>query len=161
MESNRILAMTPPWAQGNQQKILCTTEPWAPDTGHFMTVGWVDDSPSSQRDPIDPAFVDRLAELLETWESLMAILCVDHCGQCDNNSRTMRYKGKQINITTGRLVVPGENRCYIAPPMILHSIVAHGYVPPREFCDAVMRCPPRGTPEYRAAVQRFWPTSIR
>jgi len=141
--------------------LLCTTPPWTRDGNNVVLIGWEDVDDSAQRGPIDPAFVDRLADLLATTEGFLGVLCVDNCAQCDAPIlEPIYHNNKKIPISTGRLVVPAADRCYVTPAMILHSIMVHGYVPPQEFCEAVMHCPPRRTPEYRASVQRFWPSPI-
>ena len=57
-----------------------------------------------------------------------------------------------VAVTGHRDLVPGEQRVYVAPELVLHYMNAHGYQPPEEFCTAVMRCPRMGTPEYRQAL---------
>jgi len=39
------------------------------------------------------------------------------------------------------LFVPGEQRVYVAPELILHCLNVHGYRPPDVVCDAVRSCP--------------------
>jgi hypothetical protein len=38
------------------------------------------------------------------------------------------------------------------PSLAAHYILAHGYAPPQEFCDAVLRCPPMRSPAYFQAI---------
>lgn len=56
---------------------------------------------------------------------------------------------------TGGFAVPGEKVLYVVPKLISHYVEAHGYCPPREFIDAVLRCPPFSSAEYVAAVSCF------
>jgi hypothetical protein len=44
--------------------------------------------------------------------------------------------------------------------MIAHYILTHHYAPPQEFCDAVLRCPPMGSPEYFEAIIKNGPPSF-
>jgi hypothetical protein len=55
---------------------------------------------------------------------------------------------------TVNLFVPGRKSVIVAPVLIEHYIDAHGYMPPAEFCEAVLECPPMGTDEYFAALWR-------
>jgi hypothetical protein len=50
------------------------------------------------------------------------------------------------------LWVPGNGVVYVAPIGIPHYVAAHGYRPPTEFIEAVMRCPEYGSTAYEAAL---------
>jgi hypothetical protein len=50
------------------------------------------------------------------------------------------------------LWVPGNGVVYVAPVGIPHYVAAHGYRPPTEFIEAVMRCPEYGSIPYEAAL---------
>jgi len=52
------------------------------------------------------------------------------------------------------LFVPGAGHVYVAPELILHYIDEHQYQPPRNFCDAVLACPPMGSTEYFESLRR-------
>jgi hypothetical protein len=45
--------------------------------------------------------------------------------------------------------IPSNDVVYVCPELILHYINAHGYSPPREFCEAVLACPDIRTMEYK------------
>lgn len=47
------------------------------------------------------------------------------------------------------LFVPGNGVIYACPELIAHYVESHSYLPPKEFCQAVLECPDPGTPEYR------------
>jgi hypothetical protein len=55
---------------------------------------------------------------------------------------------------SGNIGVPAENLLYVAPEMVAHYVDLHGYLPPPEFIEAVMRCPSQGSPEYADAVSQ-------
>jgi hypothetical protein len=55
-------------------------------------------------------------------------------------------------VTQGVLWVPGEGFLWLCDRTITHAIDAHGYCPPAEFCEAVLRCPPMRSMEYLKAV---------
>ncbi len=44
---------------------------------------------------------------------------------------------------------------YVAPELIVHYIEAHGYRPPDEFIQAVLRCPPQDSPAFHKRMSRF------
>src|SRR5690242_20464181 len=49
----------------------------------------------------------------------------------------------------GNFGVPGGELLFVAPEMVVHYIEEHGYCPPAEFCDAVLRSPLPETEEYQ------------
>jgi hypothetical protein len=46
---------------------------------------------------------------------------------------------------------------FVMPRLAMHYMTAHGYCPPQEFIDAVMRCPPMGSKKFLAKVYAVWP----
>lgn len=50
------------------------------------------------------------------------------------------------------IFVPGTGVVYVAPGGIVHYVEAHSYLPPREFVEAVLRCPDCRSNEYRTAL---------
>ena len=46
------------------------------------------------------------------------------------------------------IVVPGRGVTYVAPEAIEHYVGCHRYLPPVEFCEAVLSSPPAGSQEY-------------
>src|SRR5689334_4498125 len=58
-------------------------------------------------------------------------------------------------MAAGHFGVPAQDVLYVCPEMIGHYVEAHGYLPPREFLDALLVAPVPGTEEYAAAVASF------
>jgi hypothetical protein len=50
------------------------------------------------------------------------------------------------------LFIPGDGVIYAVPVGIIHYVACHHYLPPEEFCEAVMQCPDPDTPEFFAAM---------
>jgi hypothetical protein len=65
----------------------------------------------------------------------------------------------QIKLGASNLFIPGSDQVYIAPSLLLHYIVRHGYLPPDEFCESVLRCPPVDTRTYFEAFRPALPES--
>jgi hypothetical protein len=61
----------------------------------------------------------------------------------------------------GEFAVPGDGVMYVAPYLISHYVEAHGYCPPSEFIEAVVRCPPFESAEYSEAVRFAWATVFK
>jgi len=67
---------------------------------------------------------------------------------------------QKIVVGALNLFVPSEGFLYAAPSMIAYCILSHGYAPPSEFRDAVLRCPAMGSPEYFQAIVHNGPASF-
>lgn len=53
---------------------------------------------------------------------------------------------------TINLFIPAEGFLYVCPELIIHYIKEHKYIPPNEFCKAVLRCSPMDSIEYKEAL---------
>jgi hypothetical protein len=51
------------------------------------------------------------------------------------------------------IFIPGPGVVYVAPEGIRHYISCHDYLPPPEFCAAVLASPDEGSPEYFVALR--------
>ena len=49
---------------------------------------------------------------------------------------------------SGALLFPWKDSLFIAPPMVGHYMEAHSYLPPEDFIEAVLNCPPQTSNEY-------------
>jgi hypothetical protein len=110
------------------------------EAGHEYTVG----------DPGEQVFM-RLKEFQRSsWQPV--IFMGGHvCDLC-------RYNGFYSHTN---LFIPGPDATYVAPEGIVHYVGAHGYLPPSEFCHAVIQAPGVDTPEYFEALQALgWPLSV-
>jgi hypothetical protein len=56
----------------------------------------------------------------------------------------------------GNFGVPSGELLFVAPEMIVHYIEKHGYCPPPEFIEAVLRAPLPDTEEYQLITEPFW-----
>ncbi|MCZ7685110.1 MAG: hypothetical protein M5U28_42600 [Sandaracinaceae bacterium] len=50
------------------------------------------------------------------------------------------------------LFVPAADMVFVAPSLVAHYVDAHRYAPPVEFLDAVRRCPPMSSMDYKRAL---------
>ena len=51
--------------------------------------------------------------------------------------------------------VPSGELLFVAPEMVVHYIEEHGYCPPAEFVEAVLRSPLPDTEEYQLITEPF------
>lgn len=114
--------------------------------GPLLAVGWLEpEYPYTTGDPGRDVY-RRLQEFAATpaWQPI-AFFGSHQCrlGSC-------RYGSMDSHLN---IFLPGHNVVYVAPEGILHYISCHDYLPPSEFCAAVLASPSEGSPEYFEALQ--------
>jgi hypothetical protein len=150
-------------------------------SGRLLAVGWLDDSHPFPRGPVKDHTLSRLALLVQPpwpepdqlsdddresiamgailgpWEPVFG--CGYHdCEICNDandlarRGRGIVVDGRSIKVGAFNLFVPGVGVVYLAPSLILHYIKDHEYLPPTVFLEAVDRCPPMHSSEYRQLI---------
>ena len=113
------------------------------DSARIVAVGWLERGHQYPVGQVSAEVFAKLRALLvDPWQPAAAA----GAHQCDLCLHEPEKAG------TRNLFVPGEQRIYVAPELILHYVNAHWYQPANEFCDAVLRCPPMKSTEYRRAI---------
>lgn len=71
----------------------------------------------------------------------------------DSTGRT-RTPGYRVSAASSDvdLWIPGDGLLFCCPTSITHYIDAHGFLPPDDFCQAVLRCPPMRSMQYLKAI---------
>ena len=111
----------------------------------IRAVGWLSAHHEYPRGPVPPDFEDALRKhLSDPWQRVHAG-GFHACELC----RGEPYR-ESLN-----LLIPTDTVIYIAPAMIGHTIADHDYLPPDEFIDAVLKCPPQGSPAYLERMEKF------
>ncbi|HHO50044.1 MAG TPA: hypothetical protein ENK18_04030 [Deltaproteobacteria bacterium] len=115
----------------------------------LIAVGWLEAGHPFPRARIEPALLERCAELLvHPWEPWLFLGCHD-CSLCgDPIAPQIEIAGHRVAMGRSNLLVPDGRQTFVAPSLILHYIVDHGYAPPQPFLDAVWDCPVMRTPAY-------------
>jgi hypothetical protein len=112
----------------------------------LLAVGWLESGyPYATGDP-GPEVYSRLTDFRWRLAWQPACACGGHLcrlGSCRHGSF---YSHRNI-------FVPGHDVVYVAPEGIVHYISCHDYLPPPEFCAAVLASPDEGSPEYFAALR--------
>jgi hypothetical protein len=109
----------------------------------FKAVGWLAKDKPYSRGPVNREVFDRLKTMAANmWYPPLAQSAGLH--ECD----LCLYEGRY-----GRLefFIPGQGFLYVCPVLITHYMNEHAYAPPKEFCDAVIACPPFHTLRYMKA----------
>ena len=122
-------------------------------------VGWLTAGRPYAQGEVSCEVFGKLCELLQDpWEPTH-FLGFHTCELC-----RFTYGGAAIFVTEDErqlrvpascacnLFVPGDGFLYVSPTAIAHYISAHGYRPPDEYMDAVLRCPPMRSMEYTRAI---------
>lgn len=131
----------------------CNYFPW---WEQLLAVGWLENGHAYPRGAVDEKFFAALFRLcVKPWWPPVATAGFHRCSLCrfTGGPGGMSYQGAGVSFGTGNVIVPGEERVFVAPTMILHYIDAHEYVPPKEFQEAVLKCPEMRSMAYLKAIK--------
>jgi len=107
---------------------------------HILAVGWLEIACEFPTGTTSREVFIRLTELARNpWQPFVSI-GYHECGLC-------QFSGEKSG--TANLFIPFQGKIYVCPELITHYINAHYYSPPREFCEAVLACPPMDSMEYK------------
>lgn len=106
---------------------------------------------------VDPQVFERLCELTQEPKQPWACGGVHFCDLCRFTGNSVghlqrvfgkpgefRNPGYRVSAVSSSvdLWIPGNGFLYHCPTSITHYIDCHGFSPPDDFCDAVLKCPP-------------------
>ncbi|NRD44297.1 hypothetical protein [Corallococcus exiguus] len=120
-----------------------------------VAVGWLERGQPFSRGLVDEAFFMALARLCAApWQPFVTA-GRQPCTFCrfSGGPALVARKGVHVPIGASNVFVPGAERLYVAPTMVVHYIDAHEYLPPAEFQDAVLRCPEMRSMAYLKAIR--------
>jgi hypothetical protein len=141
-------------------------EPYGLATSPFdpqRAVGWLQRGHAYPTGQTAPEVISRLfAFVTDPWIAVTRNLGYDPCNLCiDPPAKAPTVvtwrpatwgRRRQAEVGAAILYVPGTDRVYVAPSMILHYIVVHRYAPPAVFTEAVLACPVPGSVAHRASM---------
>ncbi len=110
---------------------------------HLLAVGWLSNAGSFPTGATAREVYTRLQEFAKDPWQPFRFMGVHECELC-------QFHGEQCG--SANLFIPHDGKIYVAPMLILHYINAHHYAPPKEFCDAVLACPPMRSMEYKKVL---------
>lgn len=113
----------------------------------LLAIGWHEEEPFSTGH-CAARVVERLVELRHQFAEAFpqfSFRGLHECSLCAGHERLLL--DSHLN-----LFVPGEGVIYVATGRVDHYIEVHGYAPPPEFVDAVMKCPDPRSAQYASAV---------
>lgn len=122
-----------------------------PDT---YNVGWLDSGYEFPRGKVPSCFVERLRIYCQCPVLKMRGFHV--CNLCKRPRESTRIPIYDGIVGNGEIRVFGvSGTVFAAPVLILHYILAHRYLPPSEFVNAVISQPPPGSEEYLKRLKAY------
>ena len=105
-----------------------------------LNVGWLDgDHDFPTGDPPD-GFVDALFSVIGSHEFTQCASPGTHrCGICLSDEVVFERNGDEIYVGNAEIAVPFDGVDYIAPTLIYHYVLSHGYIPPAPFIQGVLQ----------------------
>lgn len=109
----------------------------------LKAVGWLERGHEYRVGRTDEAIYGKLSALLhDPWQPAVT-LGVHECDLC-------QYEPGAKGSTN--IFIPANGFLYVCPELITHYMNAHGYLPPDEFCQAVLSCPEMRSSAYMKAL---------
>lgn len=121
-----------------------------------LAVGWLDKEHSFTKGTVPDSFLERLWVFCRIPEALS--MGIHECEFCQESSSRLVIQRGDEKIQPGSgviLVFKNKDTAYLAPDLIYHYIVDHGYMPPQEFISAVIKCPFPYMKKYHTLVEDF------
>lgn len=122
------------------------------DPARLVHVGWLERGHEFRRGEVSRQFFAKLVDLCSApYEPFIAMGSHD----CDFHQFTrgpaqLTFEGKTVpDLFRSNVFVPDGVRIFYAPSAIVHYIDALFYHPPESFIEAVMKCPPVSSIEFK------------
>lgn len=113
--------------------------------GPLVAVGWLSAGQPYPRGRAASTFLERFfAACLDPWTPGGVCAGAHRCELCVISGGP-RFVGKgtqRAEVGSSVIFVPAGRVVYVAPSLCLHYLDAHEYLPPDDFCSAVVECPP-------------------
>jgi hypothetical protein len=117
----------------------------------LVAVGWLEEAHAYTQGKVSEDVLDKLFDLLvRPWTPsyLMGYAGCPWCGEGFSASCNDRL----IDVGTLNLFVPDNGFLYVMPSLAAHYILSHNYLPPTQFQQAVLHCPPMRSKAYFEAI---------
>ena len=136
-----------------------------PPSESVLAVGWLDAGNDYKKGQVSRDVADSLLGLLSNvWEP--GVTAGRHrCTFCyiTGGPTSIYASDRSIELGSSNLYLPSESQkvLYVAPSLIVHYMDAHEYLPPAEFQEAVLRCPPMRSLQYFKLLLKVAPTEFK
>jgi hypothetical protein len=136
---------------------------YADPTFDLTAVGWLEASRGYERGAASAEFERQLFKLVENAWDPIRFRGRHACDLCSEGAVQIGSQmGGPIDVGATNLFVPkvGDTGLFVAPSLILHYVIDHGYMPPPAFQTAVLACPEGDSSAYfRGLAQLIPPTA--
>ena len=113
---------------------------FGPEFAPFIrSIGWLDQAKDFETGKTPELVYNSLQEIFQKSHLLIASPGLHICNLCQHAGEA----------GTQTLLIPGSGVLYFCPDLILHYMNSHWYKPPESFCQAVLKCPPPDSMEYK------------
>jgi hypothetical protein len=105
-----------------------------------VNVGWLEPDHAYATGEPPEGLVERLAELAD--DRVNQTRGYHFCGFCVRKAQDEAGEGgwfAYVPRGSAEFRVHADDAVYAAPTMIVHYVADHGYLPPQQFCEAVLR----------------------
>ena len=119
---------------------LAPFENWKGEIEHnVFAVGWLDDEHVFPKGIVAPTILENILELCLKPVNLTRGFYQSPFFKDNFIGYPVTFKGKRLVLGSAEIRVKSKNgRIYAAPNLIYHYIKDCGYLPPKEFLDALM-----------------------
>ena len=104
----------------------------------LTAIGWLEGEKPFPMGQSQKEFYERLNEHIKNPWTFVVFAGPHECDLC-------QFEGK---FGSSNIFIPHNGKIYVCPELITHYINSHNYLPPNEFIEAVLACPPQGSMEY-------------
>jgi len=129
----------------------------------LTAVGWLEAPLAFPNGKVPREFERRLFELVDrTWDPIR-FRGKHACDLCTRGPDSLRSEaGRAVDIGATNLFIPklGDVGFFVAPSLILHYVIDHGYRPPLDFQSAVLACPDCDSSAYFRRAGRIIPSTV-
>ena len=160
----------------------CTYFPFDPEN-KLLAVGWLESGHAyHRRHPLDQflyrfhhlsplrrhrghpldQFLDRFTHLNDHWWEPCPFMGWHDCSFCPPDRSAWRHRPPETH-SYRNVFVPGVDCLFVAPEILPHYVLKHGYAPPTEFQRALLACPDpeKCREEYLSLVIENGPPSLK
>jgi hypothetical protein len=117
---------------------------------HVRAIAWLHPDHPYITGAVPTAFLTRLKEFIGRPSRAGDDFCFPGFGGLHTCEFCARAHG------AGNFGLPSGDLLFIFPDMIVHYIEVHGYKPPDQFIEALMRSPMRDSEEFEVLSEPFW-----
>ena len=112
---------------------------------NLTAIGWLEKGKPYNTGKIQNEVYQNLCQFNRTPYCFTVACGFHYCGYCKKIDEPW---GSSDKWGKANLTIPYKYKLYHYPEMITHYIKEHSYLPPEEFCEAVLACPPMSSMDY-------------